>query len=64
MNIDLTGRTAVVSGSTQGIGFAIAAELARAGARVVVNGRAVEPSASRDRREGSCGMCLLPAEIR
>ncbi len=42
MNIDLTGRTAVVSGSTQGIGFAIAAELARAGARVVVNGRSVQ----------------------
>jgi NAD(P)-dependent dehydrogenase (short-subunit alcohol dehydrogenase family) len=39
MNIDLTGRTALVSGSTQGIGFAIAEGLARAGATVVVNGR-------------------------
>jgi NAD(P)-dependent dehydrogenase (short-subunit alcohol dehydrogenase family) len=42
MNIDLTGRTALVSGSTQGIGFAIAAELARSEARVVINGRSVQ----------------------
>jgi NAD(P)-dependent dehydrogenase (short-subunit alcohol dehydrogenase family) len=39
VNIDLTGKTALVTGSTQGIGFAIAAGLAASGARVVVNGR-------------------------
>ena len=39
MNIDLSGKTALVTGSTQGIGFAIAAGLAASGARVVVNGR-------------------------
>ncbi|WEO99726.1 SDR family oxidoreductase [Streptomyces sp. FXJ1.172] len=39
MQIDLSGRTALVTGSTQGIGQAIATGLARAGARVVVNGR-------------------------
>jgi NAD(P)-dependent dehydrogenase (short-subunit alcohol dehydrogenase family) len=39
VNIDLTGRTAFVSGSTKGIGRAIAAGLARAGAATVVNGR-------------------------
>ncbi|HET6222165.1 MAG TPA: SDR family NAD(P)-dependent oxidoreductase, partial [Dongiaceae bacterium] len=39
MKIDLTGKTALVTGSTAGIGFAIARGLAGAGARVVVNGR-------------------------
>lgn len=39
MKIDLSGKTALVTGSTAGIGFAIAAGLARAGASVIVNGR-------------------------
>ena len=42
MKIDLTGRTAVVTGSTAGIGRAIAEGLARAGAAVVINGRGQE----------------------
>ena len=39
MNIELTGKTAVVTASTAGIGLACAEGLARAGARVIVNGR-------------------------
>ena len=39
MIIDLKGRKAVVTGSTGGIGRAIAEGLARAGAAVVINGR-------------------------
>lgn len=39
MIIDLTGKTAFVSGSTGGIGRAIAEGLARAGAAVWINGR-------------------------
>jgi len=39
MKIDLTGKTALVTGSTSGIGHAIARGLASAGATVVVNGR-------------------------
>lgn len=39
MNIDLSGRTALVTGSTSGIGEAAAQALAAASADVVVNGR-------------------------
>jgi NAD(P)-dependent dehydrogenase (short-subunit alcohol dehydrogenase family) len=39
VHIDLSGKTALVTGSTRGIGYAIAAGLARAGATVVVTGR-------------------------
>jgi NAD(P)-dependent dehydrogenase (short-subunit alcohol dehydrogenase family) len=39
MKIDLNGRTAIVTGSTAGIGRATAEGLARAGASVIINGR-------------------------
>jgi NAD(P)-dependent dehydrogenase (short-subunit alcohol dehydrogenase family) len=39
MNLELDGKCALVTGSTAGIGYAIAEALAREGAQVVVNGR-------------------------
>jgi NAD(P)-dependent dehydrogenase (short-subunit alcohol dehydrogenase family) len=39
MNIDLSGKRAIITGSTAGIGFAIAKGLAQSGAAVVINGR-------------------------
>ncbi|PZM08052.1 SDR family NAD(P)-dependent oxidoreductase [Rhizobium tubonense] len=39
MNIDLSGKTALITGSTSGIGFAVAQGLQAAGAQVVINGR-------------------------
>ncbi|MFX1708722.1 SDR family NAD(P)-dependent oxidoreductase [Chitinophaga sp. CC14] len=42
MDLQLTSKTAFVSGSTQGIGFAIARLLLQEGAAVVINGRTPE----------------------
>jgi NAD(P)-dependent dehydrogenase (short-subunit alcohol dehydrogenase family) len=39
MNLELINKTALISGSTKGIGLAIASQLASEGARVIVNGR-------------------------
>jgi NAD(P)-dependent dehydrogenase (short-subunit alcohol dehydrogenase family) len=43
MDLDLTGKLALVTGSTRGIGLATALGLARMGAGVIVNGR-TEPA--------------------
>ncbi|GAB3507106.1 SDR family oxidoreductase [Spirosoma knui] len=42
MNLQLNGKKALVSGSTAGIGYAIAKELAKEGAIVYINGRTVD----------------------
>lgn len=52
MNIDLTGRTALVTGSTDGIGFATAQGLASAGASVIVNSRSREKAEAAAARIG------------
>jgi NAD(P)-dependent dehydrogenase (short-subunit alcohol dehydrogenase family) len=39
MNLALVGKTAQISGSTKGVGFAIASQLAMEGTRVIINGR-------------------------
>ena len=49
MQIDLNGKRAIVTGSTAGIGFAIACGLADVGAAVVINGRS-EQSAEAARK--------------
>ena len=51
VHINLDGKTAMITGSSAGIGLAIAIGLARAGARVILNGRNPE----RVRREGQDG---------
>jgi len=42
MNLNLSNKLALISGSTKGIGYSIAQSLAREGARVVINGRTPE----------------------
>ncbi len=64
MDLKLKGKLAFVSGSTAGIGFAIAKRLLNEGADVVINGRtkanvdqAVERIAARDKRRASLRDC-------
>jgi len=51
---NLTGKRAIVSGATRGIGRATAIELATAGAEVVVNFRAAEDAADADEVVAEC----------
>jgi NAD(P)-dependent dehydrogenase (short-subunit alcohol dehydrogenase family) len=46
MDLKLTGKKAFISGSTKGIGLAIATGLAREGAHVIINGRNVDSVSS------------------
>jgi NAD(P)-dependent dehydrogenase (short-subunit alcohol dehydrogenase family) len=61
MRIDLSGKTAIVTGSTRGIGYAIAAGLAGAGATVVITGR---KQADVDLALGSLRAAVAGANVR
>ncbi|HQY70921.1 MAG TPA: SDR family oxidoreductase [Pseudomonadales bacterium] len=63
MRIDLRGLTALVTGSTRGIGFAVARGLAECGASVIVNGRREEAVAQAvaDLSQRVPGASFLPA---
>ncbi|MGZ3284108.1 MAG: SDR family NAD(P)-dependent oxidoreductase, partial [Xanthobacteraceae bacterium] len=50
MIIDLSGKRAIVTGSTSGIGFAIVRGLASAGAAVLINGRSRDSVKAAQRR--------------
>lgn len=61
MDLQLEGKLALVSGSTAGIGRAIAAALGREGARVIVNGRKAEAAkAAADELAKETGGTFIP----
>jgi len=67
MKIELAGRRAIVTGSTDGIGFAAALAIAKAGGSVVINGRnaeTVEEAGERIRRavDGAIVDCV-PGDV-
>ena len=61
MKIDLSGTTALVTGATGGIGYAIARGLAAAGANVIINGRSQDRI---DRAIASIGKAAPAAKVR
>lgn len=61
MKIDLAGKTALVTGSTAGIGLAIAKGLAGSGASVVVNGR---KQATVDKAVAAVKAAISGADVR
>ena len=61
MDLQLTGKIALISGSTAGIGFAVASELAREGVRVVLNGRRPDSVEAAVRRLRSL---IIDADVR
>ena len=63
---DVTGRTALVTGSSRGIGRALALGLAQAGARVVLNGRdesALEAAAGQISAATSAQVHVAPFDV-
>jgi NAD(P)-dependent dehydrogenase (short-subunit alcohol dehydrogenase family) len=66
MDLKLNGKRALVTGSTAGIGAAIAAALAREGAKVIVNGRsaaAVEKAVATLKAESGGDLVGFPGDL-
>jgi 3-oxoacyl-[acyl-carrier protein] reductase len=66
MDLGISGRNAVVCASSQGLGRACAFELARAGCRVVVNGRdekALDQTAAEIRTQTRAEVIAVPADV-
>jgi len=59
MNIDLTGKTALVTGGSSGIGLAAAIQLQEAGAKVMITGRNQE---ALDRATADSGVSAIRAD--
>ncbi len=56
MDLQLRSKRALITGSTTGIGFAVAAGLAREGTSIIVNGRSAERvKAAVERLRGTTG---------
>lgn len=62
MNLELTGKVALVTGSSAGIGFAIAQQLALEGCHVVLNGR--NPERLKAAQERIAGSSTVLADVR
>jgi NAD(P)-dependent dehydrogenase (short-subunit alcohol dehydrogenase family) len=67
MDLQLKGKLALITGSTAGIGFAIAKSLAAEGARVIVNGRTAErtseAAAAIKRENPQAQLEVLPSDL-
>ncbi|ODS58057.1 MAG: gluconate 5-dehydrogenase [Agrobacterium sp. SCN 61-19] len=59
---DLSGRRALITGSSQGIGFALASGLQQAGAEIVLNGRSLDKLEVAAAKLGS-GARVLPFDV-
>ncbi|MEM7237361.1 MAG: SDR family NAD(P)-dependent oxidoreductase, partial [Pseudomonadota bacterium] len=57
---DLSGKTALITGSSQGIGYALAEGIAEAGARIVLNGR---NAAKLEKSADVLGATALPFDV-
>lgn len=62
---DLTGKRALITGSSQGIGFALARGMAAAGAEIVLNGRDLDKLgfAAKDLRDTGARVHILPFDV-